>query len=394
MKGTNRSKLTLVLALLSQCAWMSQLLPQTVKEPHPMDPIQVNFNPGPEYADADREFQGIPSIARAPGGRLWATWYGGGKGEGPDNYIMLATSGDDGQTWSDLKLVADPPFRASEPGVWVDPQGRLWLMLNFYPKGLCGGETEMWTITTDDPDEEDPNWSAPRLLARDLNSFNKPVVLESGMWLWPTGNWWEGRDLEHPSRPLLSADQGQTFEPGGPVLVPPEVREFDEYNVVQLRDARLWLLTRTKGGPYQAFSTDGGRTWTKAEPHPTIKHAVARHFLTRLRSGKLLLVKHGDIDRKTGRQQLMAFVSDDDGQTWQGGLMLDERKEVSYPDGCQAPDGTIYVIYDFERDRAAQILMARLTEEDVLAGRLVSDRSALRLVINDACGHKLDRNAT
>jgi len=352
-------------------------------------PAVLNFKPGKEYADKDREFQGIPSVARAPGGRIWATWYGGGKGEGPENYIMLATSGDDGDTWSDLKLVIDPPFRASEPGIWVDPQGRLWLMVNLYPKGLREGDTQMWVMTTANPDDENPTWTQPRLIARNLNNFNKPIVLRSGRWLWPTGNWWKERDLAHPSHPLLSDDQGRTFKMGGPLLVPPEVREFDEYNVVERRDGRLWLLTRTKDGPYEAFSEDDGRTWSPAKPHPFIKHDVSRHFLTKLHSGRLLLVKHGRIDEptRTGRTCLMAFLSDDDGQTWKGGLMLDER-QVSYPDGCQAPDGTIYVIYDHERHRAAQILMARFTEQDVLAGRLVSERSALRRVVNDAGGRK------
>ncbi|QNN23223.1 sulfatase-like hydrolase/transferase [Planctomycetales bacterium ZRK34] len=350
-------------------------------------PPMINTRPGSEYADADRKFQGIPSIARAPGGRLWAAWYGGGKKEGPNNYIMLSTSGDDGQNWSDLKLVVDPPFRASEPAVWVDPGGRLWLAINLYPKGLGGGDTQMWAVTTDDPDQADPTWSKPRLLARNLNNFNKPIVLKSGAWLWPAGDWWMGRDLKHPSRPLLSDDQGRSFQPGGPVLVPPKVREFDEYNVVELRDGRLWLLTRTTSGrPYESFSSDGGKTWSPATASATIRHTHSRHFLTRLRSGNLMLIKHGPIDQNVGRSQLMAFVSSDEGRTWQGGLMLDEREQVSYPDGCQAPDGTIYVAYDYERTGASQILMARFTEADVLAGRVVSDGAALRCVINDAAG--------
>ena len=93
----------------------------------------INQNPGPEYADSVRMFQGIPSIAAAPGGRLWVTWYGGGEGESSDNYVLLATSGDDGKTWSDPKMVIDPPFRASEPALWLDPQKRLWFMWNLYP---------------------------------------------------------------------------------------------------------------------------------------------------------------------------------------------------------------------------------------------------------------------
>lgn len=99
---------------------------------HPQMPY-LNWNPGPEYDDSVRMFQGIPSIARAPGGRLRATWYGGGTGESQDNYVLLATSGDDGKTWSKPKLVVHPPFRASEPAVGTDPSGKLWFMFNLYP---------------------------------------------------------------------------------------------------------------------------------------------------------------------------------------------------------------------------------------------------------------------
>ncbi len=36
------------------------------------------------------------------------------------------------------------------------------------------------------------------------------------------------------------------------------------------------------------------------------------------------------------RSHLTAWLSEDDGKTWRGGLMLDERATVSYPDGFQA----------------------------------------------------------
>ena len=39
----------------------------------------------------------------------------------------------------------------------------------------------------------------------------------------------------------------------------------------------------------------------------------------------------------------------DDGRTWGGGLVLDERKSVSYPDGQQQADGLIRLIYDYDR---------------------------------------------
>ena len=341
-------------------------------------PEKITSIPG-KYAKDLRKFQGIPSIERTANGRLWATWYGGGEGEGPDNYIMLATSADDGQSWSDLKLVIDPPCRASEPGLWYDPQGCLWLMWNQYPTSLCESNSAMWAIVASDSGCESPAWSHPRLVARELNSFNKPIVLSDGTWIWPTGSWYK----PNPSRPLISHDNGRTFLRGGVITVP-EGREFDEYNVVELRDGDLWLLNRTSQGMVESFSTDKGLTWTVAKPSK-IKHATSRHFLTRLRSGNLLLVKHGAIDQRIDRSHLMAFLSEDEGYTWSDGLLLDERKDVSYPDGVQAEDGTIYVIYDFERAGAKEILMARFTEDDIARGKPDSD-TALRLLVNKASG--------
>jgi hypothetical protein len=83
---------------------------------------------------------------------------------------------------------------------------------------------------------------------------------------------------------------------------------------------------------------------------------------------------------------LSAWLSDDDGVTWQGGLMLDERTGISYPDGVQAPDGTIYISYDRNRATDGEILMARFTEEDILAGKLVGPRSKLRMLISRPLG--------
>ena len=93
------------------------------------------------------------------------------------------------------------------------------------------------------------------------------------------------------------------------------------------------------------------------------------------------------IDERTRRERLMAFVSDDDGKTWQGGLMLDEREKVTYPDGVQAPDGTIYIIYDHNRTPNGAVLMATFREEDVRAGKPVTDKVRLRIEID-----RLQRN--
>jgi len=162
---------------------------ETAKNNIALKSLKVNFSPGPEYGGDTRIFQGIPGIERSRGGRLWAAWYGGGDTEGPDNYVMLVTSGNDGASWSDSKLVIDPEgqVRAFDPCLWIDPTGRLWL---FWAQAyhFWDGRGGVWAITTEKADQEKPDWSSPHRLA-DGVMMNKPISLEDGTWLLPAAAW-------------------------------------------------------------------------------------------------------------------------------------------------------------------------------------------------------------
>ena len=56
----------------------------------------------------------------------------------------------------------------------------------------------------------------------------------------------------------------------------------------------------------------------------------------------------------------------DDGNTWSGGLVIDERVGCSHRDAQQAADGTIHLIWDFNRSKDQEILMTTFCEEDIL----------------------------
>jgi hypothetical protein len=155
--------------------------------------------------------------------------------------------------------------------------------------------------------------------------------------------------------------------------------------LIERSDGKLWLLARTKYGIGESVSSDGGKTWPELSPSK-IAHPSARFFIRRLQSGNLLLVKHGPLDKRIGRSHLTAYISKDDGETWSGGLLLDERKTVSYPDGQQAADGTIRIIYDFDRTGDRHILMATFREEDIVARKVVSTEAELRQLVSDADG--------
>lgn len=357
--------------------------PESAEErPAFLRPPRIITDPAPEYAAATRSFQGIPSLARSPNGRLWAIWYGGKTpGEDHNNYVVLVTSGDDGRTWTREKVVIDPdgegPVRAFDPELWLDPTGRLWA---FWAQAIGHDATigGVWAITTDNPDDENARWSAPRRLT-DGVMMCKPMVLSSGEWCLPASTW---RQTDYSARMVVSADGGRTWQVRGGCNVPKDVRAFDEHIIIERKDGSLWLLARTKYGIGESFSHDRGASWTELKP-ASIAHPSARFFVTRLRSGALLLVKHGPINEQTDRSHLTAFISKDDGHSWTGGLLLDERKGVSYPDGIESDDGQIYVIYDFDRRGAREILMAVFTEDDVLAGK-PSETTRFRVLVNKA----------
>jgi hypothetical protein len=343
-------------------------------------PPVPNFSPGPEYADNVRMFQGIPGIERAANGRLWATWYGGGTGEDRFNYIMLVTSNDDGKTWSSLKLVLDPdrdgPVRAFDPCLWHDPAGKLWL---FWAQRGGSEMPQLFAMSTTDSGSPDPKWTEPRRIADGI-MMNKPTALKDGTWLLPTALW----KREGSSRVERSTDQGATWEFIGSATIPKaDDRNCDENMIVQRQDGGLWMLVRTRYGIGETTSTDGGKTWSEVTPSQ-IPHAASRFFIRRLASGKLLLVRHNSPNTKA-RSHLTAYLSDDDGHTWKGGLLLDERLGVSYPDGVQDKDGVIRVIYDFNRQQEKQIFMAAFNESDIEQGK-PSASTRLRVVVNQAIG--------
>ena len=377
-----------------------------------LQPARVITSIGPEHFMSARGSQGVPAIERATQGRLWAAWYASKSKRGvesPSSYVVLATSGDDGATWTE-KLVLQAPrlCHTYDPCLWIDPVGRLWF---FWAQsaGLQDGRMGVWSMTTADAGLENPTWWAPRRISNGV-MLNKPTVLKNGTWLLPVGYWRDNTNVpiitfdekeiapytnaglahdlgeERGSNVVASTDSGKTFERIGQVRIPGT--RVDEHMLVERRDGSLWMLLRNTGGIAHSLSKDRGRTWSEGDILlKGGRFSSKRFFLRRLPSGTLLLVRNDAPDGS--RSRLTAFVSDDDGGTWTGGLLLDER-ESSYPDGTIAADGTIRVIYDHQRytenregkKGVGSVLLAVFREEDVRAGKLVSTGSHLHGVVS------------
>ena len=66
--------------------------------------------------------------------------------------------------------------------------------------------------------------------------------------------------------------------------------------------------------------------------------------------------------------------------------MIDERELVTYPDAVEGDDGFIYITYDRGRFTDSEILLARVTEKDILAGEIITEGSYLKRLVNKATG--------
>ncbi len=346
-----------------------------------LTPPTINTHPSPRYWPRSRMWQGIPGIERAPGGRLWATWYTGPMSEGFEgNYAVLVTSGDDGKTWSMPVAVYDPTTfgggNTGDPSLWVDPRGRLWWFLSRSlnvddPKG----HRTVWAFCADNPDDAAPKWRDPVFAGYGV-TLNKPIVLSNGDWFRPVDLF-----VKDPLRTqfYVSRDEGKSYQ----FLSKTPIKDvsFSEHMVAERRDGSLLVLARTTYGIAQLESFDRGVTWVNDQPLMNNRNVNTRFFLTRLKSGAFLLVLN---DHPRQRTRMTALLSDDDGKTWPHALLLDDRAAVSYPDGTEGSNGFIYITYDrgrYNKDQQ-EILFAKITEADIRAGSLVNPESRTRQLIN------------
>ena len=344
-----------------------------------------------QYESCHRVWQGIPGIERTKNGRTFISLYSGNTKETYGNYAMVLMSDSD-TDFSEPIIVAEKPgkYRCFDPVLWIDPLDRLWFIWNVMP-----GE-EVFATICEQPDADTLVWSEPIYIGRGI-MMNKPLVLSSGEWLFPIAIWKLDIYNEFRKSALMpedvagayvykTSDNGQTFVRLGSADI--YDRSFDEHMLLELKNGVLMMLVRTNYGIGVSYSYNRGKNWSRGGDSG-LGGPCSRFFIRRLRSGRVLLINHHNF---TGRNNLTAFLSEDDGKTFPYSILLDERNKVAYPDAVEMEDGSIYIVYDRERGGfkssleeaygfAREILTAKITEEDIRNGSLVSEGSFLKNVI-------------
>jgi len=346
------------------------------------------------FADNERVFQGIPGIEVTSNGTVYYTFYTGTDGEHPGNFVLVYRTTIDKLGSLEQKpylavVPTTPDVRCFDEVLWIDPQGRLWL---FWAQSWGNEKTHIdgrfgtWAAVCDDPDEDEPKFSEPRRIANGI-MMNKPCVTKDGDWLLPCAIWagfdsYYSADLadEKFSNVYRSRDNGETFELIG--RSDWDKRSIDEHMITELKDGTLLMLIRGRGIG-RSVSRDGGVTWEETGDSG-IPGPGSRFHIRRLPSGAHLLLSN--VSEKE-RNNLAAQLSYDDCKTWTKPFIFDERMNVSYPDAA-VHNGRIYIIYDRERYADEEVLMACITEADILYGDFVTPGSKTKVLINKGWGRK------
>jgi hypothetical protein len=398
---------------------VSQNFPYGITGKTPPSLIKINYQGQAAYHKHRinlRIFQGCPQVEISEGGRLWATWFGSNiqAERAPyhkDQFSVISTSADDGKTWKEV-FVFDPSELlgggASDPMLWKDPKGNIRFigLRNIDFKGQDEFASSAWEFTMLDPENEHTAWTAPRLLGNKNISVMKPLIFADGTILRSMDDFKLVGKPDKVRIRFLKEDVD-----GKPIFVSEFPVDNDAVFAEQMpiirKDGSLFTFYRAKKGQKFAESFDGGKTWTLGGYYPMQFSINTKCILKTLPSGRVLLVANdvqikeeggkriyyytdeNGVDReleehKTARTRMTAYLSDDDGQTFSHKMLLCDDGQISYPSAALGREGSIYIVYDQGRGVIGQhtIFLSKITEEDILAGKLVKDESFLNNIVS------------
>ncbi len=271
-------------------------------------------------------------------GRLLAAWsdfYGGSDDAAPAR-ISAVVSQDGGRTWSKRYTLLENTGKQNVMSVSF-LRSRAGEVLFFYL--VKNSRTELYPEVRRSRNEG-KTWSDAVRVVADPGYYvmnNARVVrLKSGRIVCPTSfvETLGSRGESFRTVMYVSDDDGRTWRRGKQTVSCPK-RGAMEPGLLEMKDGRLLQIIRTQVGRiWHSYSTDGGDTWTEANPW-TVAAPEAPSTLARLPGkGELLLIYNPVVDLKAGhsgpRTPLVAATSADEGRTWSRPTTLESDPSATY----------------------------------------------------------------
>lgn len=268
--------------------------------------------------------------------------------------LVLTASNDGGVTWESPRILRahDQSGGFGDASLTWDPvRGRLlcWYVgsggRSFFTAdaGAQGAGLSLWCATSDDAGltwrhREHTASLKPADVTGMFAASGNGICLVQGRWAGRCVQPMVMRDVDgrHWATMALSDDGGESWRLGarlGP--------DCDENKVVELENGRLLLQARSTPRRRQAYSDDGGETFSAPQPHPALTDPGCNGGLARL--GEDLVCSL--LDDETRRRRLVVRHSRDHGATWSAGVVVDEGA-AAYSVVAAALDGSLLIVWE------------------------------------------------
>ena len=289
------------------------------------------------------------TLVETPSGLL-AAWFGGTEEGNPDVCIYLARREAGG--WSRPIEVADGVqadggrFPCWNP-VLFRPEGGPTLLFS-----KVGPSPARWWGMLATSTDDGRTWSPGRRLPDGILGpiKNKPIALPDGALLCPSS----AEDDRLGWRVFMERtnDLGRTWEKSAGPLNDGKALGAIQPSILRHPGGRLQILCRTRQGKIgESWSDDLGRKWSPMTLTDLPNPNSGADAVTLL-DGRHVLVSN---PTAKGRTPLAVSVSTD-GKAWRQAVVLEDKPgEYSYPAVIQGADGTIHVSYTWKRTRIRHV---------------------------------------
>jgi predicted neuraminidase len=280
---------------------------------------------------------------------LAAAWFGGTK-EGTKDVVIWFSRREKASWSAPVEVANGVQADGSRHPCWnpVLYQPAKGPLLLFYKVGPSPSKWWGMLVTSHD---DGKTWGTPKKLPDGIRGpiKNKPVELPGGVLLCPSSSEEMGWRVIMERTP----DLGKTWEATEPLNDGKELAAIQPSVLFHGKD-RLQILCRSKQGKLaEAWSEDGGKTWSKMTLTDLPNPSSGTDAIT-LKDGRHLLVYN---PTQKGRTPLSVAISAD-GKRWTDVLKLEQEPgEYSYPAVIQTPDGQVHITYTWKRQRIKHVVL-------------------------------------
>jgi hypothetical protein len=297
---------------------------------------------------------GFPRMVRAKNGNLLVFYRVGTSHAYDYSRIAVRRSRDLGKTWSEERILHADPKRdhsSHNPVAFVTRAGRVILWVSSYgfqsqPRSRDPG---YWSWSDDDGE----TWAPFRRFDNDPSRSvyyitdvyqTSDRILAAGTTFPPTGS-----ETEDAYTLLWASQAGREWRELSQLTSPNE-DHGDEVALMETEPGTILCLLRARRQTgqdhspaiFRLWSHDGGKTWSERENiYDMLGCTLQRPFLTRLDESTLLLTGR-DLERK----RIVAYVSADNGRTFEQRHVLDHYQEDGgYTTGLELDANRVLLLY-------------------------------------------------